>query len=182
MTIDQTAEKLYGADDTETATKSTHPNEEAAAVMYAPDPRREFSRGDEQTFTARREEQLRAGVTPDELLKYDRDFADWAGKTGLEPHITRRFYNAAVDADLAELRGVAVDEAENQRTAEATRDEIYATYGAEDGARWLERTNEWVKKNHPKLHALLGRRGIGSRKDIVIPLLEHVRRIHLGLR
>lgn len=175
-------ESFYGKQPQPESAASTHPNEEIAAELYAPGADAEFSRADRQTFEARKEDHLRTiGRTADERLKHDREFATWSGKTGLEPHITRRIYNAAVDADLAELRGVSIDDADQQQAAEATRDEIFTTYGAEDGARWIELTNEWVKKNHPKLGEVLRRRGIGSRKDIVIPLVEHVRRMHLGL-
>jgi hypothetical protein len=154
-----------------------------AAELYAPGADAEFSRADRQTFGARREEQLRSGLfTSDALLTSNREFAAWAGKTGMEPHQTRRWYDADVDARLAELREEPFHEADHQRMAEATRDAIFATYGAEDGARWIEATNAWVKKNHPKLAELLQRRGIGSRKDIVVPLVEHVRAITLGLR
>lgn len=46
-----------------------------------------------------------------------------------------------------------------------------------EAEKLLARAQKFVKQ-HPKLHAQLGVGGIGSRPDVVIPIVEHVRRIN----
>jgi hypothetical protein len=187
-----TAELLYGETTPSTTTPSSllsgatpakpqveDPNAAIAAVLYQPDAYAAFPSGLREAFKARTDDHaVVLGRTSAEQLRYDRAFADAARSSGFNDDLAGRIYNAAIDADLADLHEEPVNEAQVRQDAEDTRRAVFDVYGQDAGERWLKVADDYVTR-HPKLAAILARRGIGSRKDIVIPILEHARRRYI---
>jgi hypothetical protein len=93
--------------------------------------------------------------------------------------------DAVIDGHINNLMAAAqvtedADDRETARRSQAwaieTRSKLSATYGDEAEAL-LERAQRFARA-HPKLAEVLGRRGLGSRPDIVLSLVEHVRNVN----
>lgn len=125
----------------------------------------------------------RANDLADELAetKAERDvrhkeFIAMARAAGFTQHgLLERLYNAEIDADLADARGNEYDDSAAHQSGAKVRAQLRATYGDKEAETLIAAAQKFVEQ-HPKLHQALGRRGIGSRQDIVIPIIEHVRR------
>ncbi len=116
------------------------------------------------------------GVSAAERAKLQDTVVDVIRAVGIDPvSVGRPLYNGAVDAVIASAHGEA--EPDVQALAEASRRELRETYGAADAEDLLARTAAFVKQ-HPKLEATLGMRGLGSRPEIVRALVEHVRAVN----
>lgn len=105
-------------------------------------------------------------------------FLGLINQAGLDPYVVApRLYNLLADAALAEVRGSdAIDDAQIQQWEEDTRQQLRSTYG-EEFEGLLERAAKYINQ-FPDLAELMEVRGIGSRPEIVIPIVELVRRIN----
>lgn len=117
------------------------------------------------------------GLTREQREARQQEFTADIRALRLDPYVLgNRLYGLAVAADLADHRGDDEDDARYQADAEAARRQVRETYG--DQAEALMASAQKFVSENKRLHALLGRRGIGSRPEVVIPLVEHVRRIN----
>jgi hypothetical protein len=107
-------------------------------------------------------------------------FTDMARKAGIElKPISKTLFDGLVDGELKQLRGeVDEDALDSQAVKDATetRQQLSSRYG-EEGEKLLARTNAWIKTTQPALHKILGTHGLGSRPDVVLELVDHVRRL-----
>lgn len=121
------------------------------------------------------------GLTTEQRAAEQKEFTQTIRASGLDGNVIgKRIYDLSVDARIAQLRGADDEDAlasRLQRHSEETRQQLAGVYGREEAEKLLARAQKFVKQ-HPKLHAQLGVGGIGSRPDVVIPIVEHVRRIN----
>lgn len=116
------------------------------------------------------------GLTQTQQQARHRDYADLIRRTGLEPlTVGARLYDLMTDADLEDARGTAVDAAQVTAWSEESRRQLRVTYGAKEAEDLLQRVQKFTRE-HPKLAAIVQRRGIGSRPDVVQLLVDEVRR------
>jgi hypothetical protein len=98
-------------------------------------------------------------------------------ETGLSLDTVGKFFNARVDALLAERRGQPVDLVRAAALEEASRRELREQYG-DDAEQLLERTTVFIAK-HPRLKELLETPNLGASaatKEAMRELIDHVRR------
>lgn len=128
-----------------------------------------------QTFVSQRETVSDVlGLTMEQQHQRERDFTKLVRETGLNPYDTgKRLYELMTQADVAAMRGEGPDDAQIQTWNEETRSALRETYGAQDGEQMLARLRKFVH-GHPALERLLGRHGLGSRKEIVLGLASKI--------
>jgi hypothetical protein len=160
-----------------------------ANVLYPPEPKQPASEWVSvdraiETVLQPREAELanELGLSTVERAKEKAESTDMLRKSGLDPYgVGAKIIDLSIDARLAQLRsGGDVDEEELNsrilRNNADTRQELAGTFGREEAERLIALADKWVR-TQPKLHALLGTNGMGSRPDVVIPIVEHIRRI-----
>jgi len=182
--LDAAAAKLYPAEPRAKSSDNQRPDAPdaaAAETMYRAQPYDVFPVGLRQMLEATDDTQARVlGRTADERLAYGQNFAA-LGKAGLPDQILRDLLTADLDADQADVRGLPEQDAATiQSLAEELRGDLVDVYGVEGAEKWLALTSKFVSST-PALKAILGRRGNSARKHLVLPILEHVRRQHLGM-
>ena len=123
------------------------------------------------------------GLTQAQAQQREREFLQGViVGPGLDPHtVGKLLLELKTAADVADARGEEVDEAQVVQWGEAARRAVRQQYA---GHGWdiddlLSRTRKFVA-SHPALQALLLRHGIGSRKEVVEALVEHVRVNNIG--
>jgi hypothetical protein len=158
-----------------------------ATVLYPPEPKpsdTEWVNTDlalEQPFNARESDEANVlGKSTAQREKERKEFIDMMRQSDLPVYeLGPKLWEHKVDSELAQIRG-GIDEEELSgrilRNNEEIRQELSGVYGREEAEKLLARADKWVR-TQPKLHALLGVNGMGSRPDVVIPIVEHIRRI-----
>jgi hypothetical protein len=103
-----------------------------------------------------------------------------ANATNLPEGVLMRIAEGSINNRLAKSRVVEDEDAaevalDRQIVAwnKETRDQLSQTYGAEQGEQLLKRAARFVAK-HPKLAERMRERGLGSRPDIVLGIIEHI--------
>jgi hypothetical protein len=124
---------------------------------------------------------LRTGLNTDGRKQLDQTFRTIQQETGLPEEEVNRILDGHINGLLGEARVTDdTEEAAAARRIEAdtieTRSRLATLYDT-DAEDLLERTQRFIRL-HPKLAQVLQRRGLGSRPDIVLPLVEHVRNIN----
>lgn len=120
------------------------------------------------------------GLSSDELIDREATFTSNIRAAGLDASsYGKTMYEALATADVADQRGRELDTASVQRSVEATRRAIRDKYGREQGDKLIAQTQAFVKQ-HGWLAEALSRRDLGARKDLVLPLVEHVRQSSRG--
>jgi hypothetical protein len=159
-------------------TDARDPHAPMASQMYPTDNRSINERQLDEFLATRKEDEANVlALSDDQRRQRQGARHQLARDTGLELHILRPIFGADIDNDLAEQRGRPEDQALYHTWQSETLAEIRATYG-DEADRWVRLTQEWVAQ-HPALAKMLGRRGLGSRREIVLPILERVRERHL---
>jgi hypothetical protein len=118
------------------------------------------------------------GRTDADRVARDQAFTeDIVRKPGFEPYgLGKMLYEHAVNADIADTRGEPdVEDAQLVAWNEEARRALVSRFdgGPARVEDLLARSKKFTEA-HPKLHELLGRRGIGSRADIVLAIVEHI--------
>ena len=121
------------------------------------------------------------GLTTEQRATEQKEFTQAIQESDLDPYVVgQRIYTHLVKARVAEARGRG-DEGKLARTIqegnETIRRELRSTYGPKETDDLIARAQRFTKQ-FPKLHAILGTAAIGSRPDVVIPIIEHVRRVN----
>ena len=119
------------------------------------------------------------GLTPEQQAAEGAAMTeDLVERVGLDPYVAAPLIEPLVQVGVEDRRGVEEpDEATIQAWEEASRRSLREEYGLERGDRVFQATRDHVAQTAPRLHDVLGRRGLGSRPDIVLPLCEHVRKL-----
>lgn len=117
------------------------------------------------------------GMTLEQQTAERREFSAIVRSAGLQPGVARRIHDAWTTARLAPTAAEDEDDkallAANAESRRALRDQ----WGSKDAEDLLQRAQKFARQ-HPKLNAILSTGGIGSRKDIVQALVEHVRTVN----
>ena len=183
------AKAIYGDDSRPSTTRPRpgasdphDPHAEMASKTHPTDTRSTRERQDDEFFETRKaDETIKLALTDAQRAERHRGWHDLARATGLDAHILRPIIASSIDSDMAEHAGKVEDQELYDSWRSETLADLRATYGDQTD-KWLRLTQHWVEK-HPALAKMLGRRGLGSRREIVIPILERVREEHLrGMR
>jgi hypothetical protein len=122
------------------------------------------------------------GFTKEQRTTLEKEFTQTIRASGLDPNtFGQKLYELTVDDSIADVHGRGGDAAalalDNQKHSEETRQQLRATYGEEEAEALLSRAAAFVK-TQPALAELLNRGSFGSRADLIIPIVEHVRRVN----
>lgn len=94
--------------------------------------------------------------------------------SGLSPALVGDLYDQFTDAQLADARGTALDQAEIREWQATAREQARLAYG-KDTEDLLGQTDTFIRQ-HPHLQRMLETRGIGARWELFQPIVDHVRR------
>ena len=122
------------------------------------------------------------GMTAAQREAEQKAFSRDISRSGLDPYeLAPRVYGMSVDSRVAIARGTVADEAtvevRERRHAERSRQEVARIYGPAEAEDLLGRLKRYVAQ-FPALENALLTEDIGSRPDVILPLVEHVRRIN----
>lgn len=106
-----------------------------------------------------------------------REFSAIARQAGLFPGVAKAIHNAWTSARLAPPMDEAEEDNQLREANTETRRALREKWGAEDAEDLLARAQKFVGQ-HPRLAEILSTGGIGSRKEIVLALTEHVRHVN----
>jgi hypothetical protein len=133
----------------------------------------------ESTYAGRADDHRTVlGRSEAERIAHNEAFTeDIVRKPGFDPYgLGKVLHDYDLSAQIADARGEPdIDDAQLAAWSEETRQKLHGAY---DGGPalvddLLARAQKFTSA-HPKLHELLGRRGIGSRPDVVLAIVEHV--------
>ena len=122
------------------------------------------------------------GLSHAQTIARHRDFVGGVVRpAGLDknPELAALLYQEVTDAEIAAARSRGDDddlEARVGADAETARKALRELYGRERAEEILKRTRAFVDQ-HPKLKALVNKRGIGSKPAVVLALADHVRKV-----
>lgn len=156
---------------TPTAAPPAAPERSTADVLYG-DP----SIVMRHTFHQLHDDQKAIGRTDAEIAAFKEDAL--ALGRAIDPYLVAEIVEASEREAVAEWRrGEDLEYEKNfdKRNAEwqeTTNRQLHATYG-DSADELLARTKAFVN-SHPKLASMLGKNGLGSRPDIVLPLARYV--------
>lgn len=114
------------------------------------------------------------GLTLEQQAAERHQFSETIRAAGLDLTVGRLIHNAWTSARLAPDTSTEED---LLAQTEATRRALREHWGAADAEDLLRRAQKFVKQ-HPGLSKTLGTGTLGSRRDIVEALVEHVRRVN----
>lgn len=118
------------------------------------------------------------GLTSAQRKARTDEYVSLVRETGIDPHtLAPVIYNAHVEAQVAAARGAG--DVDVQALNENTRRAVREAYGGERAEKLLDEVRTFVRQ-HPRLQSILQARGIGSRPEIVMGLIDHVRRLKSG--
>ena len=133
----------------------------------------------EPVFVNREADALKiVGMTKDEYQREAQEYAAVLRETGIKDvRLGRRLWDLKVDeAVRAARRQPELTEEERHAFAVEAREELRGLY-RDDTDALIARLNKFLEQ-YPKLKALMDVHGAGARRDVVGPLIEHVRGIN----